>query len=169
MQWLDHGRCRRFVLHWTQSLWYNPAFSEFPLTRTLWSEIRFHCPRLYSFLSCKRAVLQVTGLCMGPPTQDQGTVRVPDRSAPLQPPGSAYSALEVWRGKTWIRTLQSTLASYLVPPFQPQISEYFSAPLFLMCSKAFQVRMGYSAPLKKCLIVYSLLWKIRTEWHKNVK
>lgn len=169
MQWLDHRRCRHFVLHLKRSLWYNPAFSEFPLTRTHWSEIRFHCPRLYSFLSCKRAVLQVTGLCMGPPTQAQSTVRVPDRPAPLQPPSSACSALEVWGEKTWIRTLQNTLASYLVPPFQLQISQYFSAPLFLMCSKAFQVRMGYSAPLKNSLIVYSLLWKIGTEWLKNVK
>lgn len=44
-RWLDHGRCRGFVVH--------PAFSEFPLTRTPRSEMRFHCPRLYSFLSCK--------------------------------------------------------------------------------------------------------------------
>lgn len=152
MQWLDHGRCRGFVLHWKQSLGYNPAFSEFPLTRTPWGEIRFHCPRLYS---CKRAVLQVTGLCMGPPTQAQGTVRVPDGSAPLQPPGSACSALEVWGGKTWIRTLQSTLASYLFPPFQMQISQYFSAPLFVMCSKVFQVKTGYSAPLKNLVSLYT--------------
>lgn len=56
---------------------YNPAFSEFLLTSTPWSEIRFHCPRLCSFLSRRRAVLQVTGLRTGPPTQAQGTVRAP--------------------------------------------------------------------------------------------
>lgn len=106
-RWLDHGRCRGFVVH--------PAFSEFPLTRTPRSEMRFHCPRLYSFLSCKRAALQVTGLLVRPPTQAQGTVGVPETSAPLQPPGWACSVLEVWGGKTWIRTLQSTLVSYLFP------------------------------------------------------
>lgn len=50
-----------------------------------------------------------------------------------------------------------------------QITQYFSAPLFLTCSKALQVRVGYSALVKKSLTVHGLLWKVRTERHKMVE
>lgn len=141
-----------------------------PLTRTPRSEMRFHRPRLYSFFSCKRAALQVTGLCVHPPTQAQGMVGVPETSAPLQPPGCACSALEVWGGKTWVRTLQSTLASYLFPLFTRRFLSTSQHSWFFDVQQSVPGQNGLLRTSEKnYLFVYGLLWEIRTEWHKTIK
>lgn len=141
---------------------------EFLLTNTPWSEIRFHCPRLCSFLSCKRAVLQVTGLCAGPPTQAQGTVRVP--AWQISSSAATWQCLFCTEGlrREDMDTEFAKHTSFLIPCFPTaDFSVLLSTPSFWCVAKRFRSEWLCRTSEKYSLIVYSLLWKIKTECHKT--